>query len=184
MAKQRTTAQPQAIELTTGSPDETQAVGEQLGRRLQPGDVAALFGELGSGKTTLIQGIARGLGLGPEAIKSPTFVLVREYPLPNGGTLVHIDGYRLAGAPAAAWLDLDLLLSPRTITLIEWAERFAGLLPQDHLELRLDHVSTNRRRLTLLPRGARAEAVAADLRPAPDAGAAAPAEADDAAPRA
>ena len=165
----------------TWSAEETQAFGEQLGRRLQPGDVVALSGELGSGKTTLIQGIARGLGLAPAAIKSPTFVLVREYPLATG-TLIHIDGYRLAGAPAAAWLDLDLLLSPCKITLIEWAERFAGLLPQDHLELRLDHVSTNRRRLTLLPRGVRAEAVAAKLRPAPGASAAPP-EADDAAAR-
>jgi tRNA threonylcarbamoyladenosine biosynthesis protein TsaE len=125
--------------------EETQAVGERLGRWLLAGDVVALRGELGAGKTTLVQGIARGLGRDPGSVKSPTFVLAREYP---GDTpLIHVDGYRLSGAPAAAWLDLDLLFGPRKITLIEWAERFDGLLPERHVLVELSHVSVNRRRL-------------------------------------
>ncbi len=153
------------------SVEETQAFGERLGRRLRPGDVVALRGELGTGKTTLIQGIAKGLGLDPAVVKSPTFVLVREYPVPSAvgagpsgdATVAHVDGYRLSGAPAAAWLDMELIVSPAKITLIEWAERFEGLLPDDHLEVRLEHVSTNRRRLTLIPHGARADALTVNL---------------------
>ena len=89
-----------ALEFTSGSVEETQAFGERLGRVLQPGDVVALYGELGSGKTTLIQGMARGLGRDPDSIKSPTFVLMREYP--GEIPLVHVDGYRLEGPPAVA----------------------------------------------------------------------------------
>ena len=155
MARRKSTAQAPAAEampeFVTGSVEETQAFGERLGGWLRAGDVVALHGELGSGKTTLIQGIARGLGRDPGSIKSPTFVLVREYPgdLP----LIHVDGYRLSGAPAAAWLDVELLLGPRKITLIEWAERFEGLLPERHLAVTLSHVSVNRRRLRLSAAG-------------------------------
>ena len=162
------------LHIVTSSVEETQAIGEQVGRALRPGDVVALHGELGSGKTTLIQGIARGLGRDPETIKSPTFVLMREYPPgPPAATagaggevpVVHIDGYRLEGPPAVSWLDVDLMFSPHKITLIEWAERFAGLLPDDILTVRLAHVSTNRRRLTLQSTGPRSQELLAGLKP-------------------
>ena len=151
-----------ALEVTTGSVEETQALGERIGRVLRAGDVVALYGELGSGKTTLIQGIAHGLELDPERVKSPTFVIMREYP--GEVPLVHIDGYRLEGAPAVAWLDVDLIFSPQKITVIEWAERFEGLLPDPRLEVRLAHVSTNRRRISLLAIGARAAAIVTQLK--------------------
>ncbi|MDP3703616.1 MAG: tRNA (adenosine(37)-N6)-threonylcarbamoyltransferase complex ATPase subunit type 1 TsaE [Candidatus Omnitrophota bacterium] len=151
------------LEIVTSSIEETQALGERLGRVLRAGDVVALHGELGSGKTTLIQGIARGLGREPESIKSPTFVLMREHP--GDVPLIHIDGYRLEGAPSVSWLDLDLIFSPRKITLIEWAERFAGLLPDDTLTVRLAHVSTNRRRFTVQSAGSRSQAIVAALHP-------------------
>ena len=140
--------------IVSSSVEETQAFGERLGRLLRAGDVVALRGELGSGKTTLIQGLARGLGLNPNAVKSPTFVLMREHP--GAVPLIHIDGYRLEGPPSIAWLDLDLLFAPQKITVVEWAERFEGLLPEAAVELRLAHVSANRRRITLVgttPRG-------------------------------
>jgi len=142
------------FEWTSGSVEETQAFGERLGRLLRAGDVVALRGELGSGKTTLIQGMARGLGRDPASVKSPTFVLMREYP--GEIALVHIDGYRLAGATAAAWLDVERMFSPKKVTLLEWAERFEGLLPEDHLDVHLSHVSTNRRRFQVVPIGRRA----------------------------
>ena len=159
-------AVPQAahIELTSSSVEETQAFGEALGKLLQPGDVVALRGELGSGKTTLIQGIARGLGRDPATIKSPTFVLMREYP--GDAPLVHIDGYRLEGEAQASWLDVELIFGPRKITLIEWAERFGQLLPADRLELHLAHKTTNRRGIRLAAYGARAAETAARLREA------------------
>ena len=156
------------MELLSHSVEETQALGEQIGRALRAGDVVALQGELGTGKTTLIQGIARGLGRDPNTIKSPTFVLMREYPPgpPTAGAragnevpLVHIDGYRLEGAPVVAALDVELIFSPEKITLIEWAERFGELLPEDCLVVQLSHVSTKRRRLTLVPHGERAAAL-------------------------
>ena len=142
-----------ACELVAGSLEQTQSLGEQLGQLLQAGDVVALHGELGSGKTTFIQGIARGMGLPADLVKSPTFVLEREYP--GQVPLIHIDGYRLEGAEQAAWLDVELLFSRHKITVIEWAERFTGLLPDDHFEVRLEHVSTNRRRLAFRGTGAR-----------------------------
>ena len=142
------------FEFTSGSVEETQAFGERLGRALRAGDVVALYGELGSGKTTLIQGIARGLGHDPERIKSPTFVLMREHEAQV--PLVHIDGYRLEGAPAVSWLDLDLMFSSHKITVIEWAERFADLLPEGRVDVHLSHVSANRRRICVMPSGARA----------------------------
>ncbi len=151
----------QALELISGSAEETQAFGERLGKLLRPADVVALRGELGSGKTTLIQGIARGLGYDPAGIKSPTFVIMREYP--GEVPLIHIDGYRLEGAPSAAWLDLERMFSTQKVTVIEWAERFEGLLPEDHLEMQLSHVSANRRRLLLIGRGARAGELIAKL---------------------
>ena len=152
------------FEFLSASVEETQAFGESLGRALRAGDVIALYGELGSGKTTLIQGIARGLGRAPETIKSPTFVLLREYP--GEVPLVHLDGYRLAGAPSVAWLDIELLFAPEKITVIEWAERCEGLLPEDRLTIRLQHVSTNRRRLAFIPSGARSEAIVKQLQAA------------------
>ena len=149
------------FEFTSSSVDETRAFGERLGRLLRPGDVVALDGELGSGKTTLIQGIAQGLGRDPGTVRSPTFVLVREYP--GEVPLVHVDGYRLEGAPAAAALDVELLFAPHKITLIEWAERFTGLLPDERCEVRLSHVSANRRRLALAPAGERVAAIIQQL---------------------
>jgi tRNA threonylcarbamoyladenosine biosynthesis protein TsaE len=152
------------FEFASTSVEATQALGERLGALLRAGDVVALRGELGSGKTTLVQGIARGAGVGSSAVKSPTFVLMREYggPVP----LIHIDGYRLSGAPQAAWLDVEMLFSSEKITLIEWAERLEGLLPADHLELDLSHVSTNRRRIGVRGSGARGAELAAALQTA------------------
>lgn len=161
--KRQATGDRRQVEIVSGSVEETQAIGEQLGQALRPGDVVALCGELGSGKTTLVQGIARGLGRDPETIKSPTFVLMREYH--GDAPLIHVDGYRLEGPPAVSWLDVDLMFSPHKITLIEWAERFTGLLPNDVVTVQLTHVSTNRRRLTLHSTGPRSQAIVAALHP-------------------
>ena len=168
MAKSQSKRAPSPAALTletlSASVQATQLFGERIGRALRPGDVVALYGELGTGKTTFVQGIARGQGRDQASVKSPTFVLVREYP---GGTiLVHVDGYRLDGPPAAAWLDLDLIFSPRRITMVEWAERFEGLLPERRLAVHLEHVSANRRRLRIEALGAWPEEQMAELRTA------------------
>lgn len=152
-----------AYETVTGSSEETHALGEALGRQLKPGHVVAFFGDLGAGKTTFIQGVAQGVGADPQRVKSPTFVLMREYPGPI--PIVHIDGYRMEGSGAITWLDIDLVFAPSKVTLIEWAERFGELLPPEHVEVRLKHVSANRRRIQVIPHCASAEALITGLPP-------------------
>lgn len=148
--------------LVTASPEATEQLGEQLGRLLKPGDVVALIGELGTGKTTFVRGLAAGLGLDPDLVKSPTFVLLREYPgrLP----LIHIDGYRLDSAQAVVWEDVDWVFSPKKVTAIEWADRMADSLPEDYVEIQFIHTSAKKRTLALIPHGSRAQTLIEPLR--------------------
>jgi tRNA threonylcarbamoyladenosine biosynthesis protein TsaE len=114
-------------EFVTRSPEETERVGEQLGRRLQAGAVVALVGELGAGKTCFVRGLARGLGA-PAAVSSPTFVLVNEY---TGGRLplFHLDAYRTTSLTELLDLGFDEYVSGPGVTAIEWADRVRPLLP-------------------------------------------------------
>ena len=150
MARQQ--AQKQSTEenpsWVTNTVEETQSLAEKIGKCLKPGDVLALHGDLGSGKTTFVQGLVKAAGIAPAAVKGPTFVLMREYA---GATpVVHIDAYRLTGAPAAVWLDIEQFIRPEKITVIEWAERLSELLPDERMDIGFAHLSTNRRRITLL----------------------------------
>lgn len=123
--------------LTTASPEETEALGRCLGKRLGRGDVVALYGELGVGKTTLIRGICRELGV-EEPVTSPTFVLLHIYSgrLP----VYHFDAYRLAG-PGDLWeIGAEEYLGGEGVALVEWAERAQDLLPPAHLPVRLEYV--------------------------------------------
>ena len=131
------------MEIVTTSPEETFALGEALGRRLEAGDLVTLSGELGAGKTALAQGISTGLGV-TEPVTSPTFALVHEYP---GGRLVvwHVDLYRIERAAELRELGLDDVIGdPRGICVVEWADRF-GVLPPDHLRIELAHTPDGRR---------------------------------------
>ncbi len=112
----------------TESPEETQALGEQLGKTLKSGDVIALIGDLGTGKTCLTQGIARGVGIAPdEVVSSPSYILINEY---NGTVpIYHIDLYRLENAEEIAELGLSEYIEGDGICIIEWAERMANGLP-------------------------------------------------------
>ena len=152
---------PSTSEIISKSAEETQQIGEQVGRRLQPGDVVALIGELGAGKTTFIQGVAKGLSIDPAEVKSPTFVLMREY----SGTvpIVHMDSYRLENPDAAIWLDLELVFSPQKVTVIEWADRVQACLPEKYLEIRFAHKSAHQRSMRVVPHGDRAESIVASL---------------------
>ena len=165
MARKQAQAKSSASDLSwaTNTAEETQAFAEQVGRLLKPGDVLALHGDLGSGKTTFVQGLVKGTGNAAAAVKSPTFVLVREYP--GAVPVVHIDAYRLSGSPAAAWLDVEQLIHPDKITVIEWAERLTELLPDQRIDIQMEHISTNRRRITLIGQGARGSQLHASLAP-------------------
>ena len=126
----------------------------RLGARLQTGDLIALTGDLGAGKTTLVQGLAAGWG-STDPVTSPTFVLVNLYRRPDGARLAHLDAYRLQG-PAEAWdLDLDALLAQGPL-VVEWADRIAAALPAEGLWVHLAHLDAEQRVLRFQARGERA----------------------------
>jgi tRNA threonylcarbamoyladenosine biosynthesis protein TsaE len=113
---------PQVI--TTRSELETTNLGESLGRSLEPGSTLLLVGDLGAGKTTLVRGIAKGLGVDPDEVSSPTFVLINEYR--GRVTLHHVDLYRIDGA-AIDDLGLEELSASGGVVVIEWADRLPRL---------------------------------------------------------
>lgn len=120
---------------------DTRSWGRALAERLRAGDVVVLIGELGAGKTTLTQGLAEGLGVrGP--ITSPTFVIARVHPsLMGGPALVHVDAYRLGGAPELDDLDLDASTSD-SVTVVEWGRGLAEALADSWLEVELSRDAT------------------------------------------
>ncbi len=112
--------------LSATTPEQTASAGEALGRTLGPGDVVALYGDLGAGKTCFVQGLVRGLGVTTQAT-SPTFVLVNEY---RGRLPVHhVDAYRTGGLTELIDLGLLDLIDGDGVTLLEWADRAEPLLP-------------------------------------------------------
>ncbi len=128
----------------TASPDETRALGRRLAGVLAPGDVVALHGGLGAGKTHLAKGIAEGLGVDPDDVTSPTFTLVHEHA---DGALLHLDLYRIETRGDAERLGLGELLSGDAIALVEWPDHAFGLLPPETLHLRLTPGDGDARRI-------------------------------------
>jgi len=127
---------------------ETFEFGRQLAEKLQAGDVLALTGELGSGKTCLVKGIAAGLGVTQE-VTSPTFTIIHEY---RGGRLplVHVDLYRLDKLSEAVNIGIEDYLNGPGVTVIEWAERIESLLPANTPHVRLSIVDENTRNIERL----------------------------------
>jgi tRNA threonylcarbamoyladenosine biosynthesis protein TsaE len=143
--------------------EDLQALGERLGRALRVGDVIALIGPLGAGKTTFVQGLARGAGVDADRhVASPTFALVNEHP--GRVRLVHADLYRIERRAELAELGLDDAFD-RAAVAIEWLDRFPDAAPADRLEITIAIEADGRRALTFVgqgPRGAElASAVAA-----------------------
>lgn len=134
-------------ERLTKSPEQTLALAERLGRLLQPGDVIALIGELGSGKTLFSQGLARGLQV-PETyyITSPTFAIINEYP--GRIPFYHLDLYRIGSAAEFSDLGIEELLYGQGTVAIEWAERLGENLPGERLEVHLSFNDETSRSLT------------------------------------
>jgi tRNA threonylcarbamoyladenosine biosynthesis protein TsaE len=122
---------------TTNSPDETEGLGRSLAERLKPGDVVALTGELGSGKTRFVQGIARGLDI-KGYVKSPSFTIVNVY---EGGRLplYHIDLYRIATGGELEGLGLEEYIYGDGVSVIEWADRAMDMLPEGAIIIKFSY---------------------------------------------
>jgi tRNA threonylcarbamoyladenosine biosynthesis protein TsaE len=143
------------------SADAMQALGERLGRALRAGDVVSLVGPLGAGKTTFVQGLARGVGVPPERhVASPTFALVTEHP--GRVPLVHADLYRIAHRSELLELGLDDAFD-RAAVAIEWLDRFPDAAPADRLELTIAIEPDGGRRIALAGTGPRGEELARAL---------------------
>ena len=119
------------------SPGETEAAGRAFARRLKPGDVVALEGTLGSGKTKFTAGVCAGLGVDAQVV-SPTFTLINEYPAPFG-IVAHVDMYRIGSMREVAELGLEEYFTGSCICVIEWPEAVAGILPADRITIRFLH---------------------------------------------
>lgn len=134
--------------IKTKSVEETRGWARQWAENLEKGSVVALVGDLGSGKTSFVQGLAAGLGI-PEktAVSSPTFVLIHEYP---GGRLplYHFDFYRLEKEEEALGLGLEEYFDGEGISVVEWADRFKNLFPEKTRWIRLKRTGENEREIT------------------------------------
>jgi tRNA threonylcarbamoyladenosine biosynthesis protein TsaE len=150
-------------EVLSEGPGFTARLGEGLGRLLQAGDVVCLQGELGTGKTYLTQGIARGWGV-RERVTSPTFTLLNEYErASDGARFYHLDCYRLEDADEAWALGLDDVLDARGVLVVEWPERILAALPPERLWVTLQREGKGRRRLLFSASGARYAVLLATL---------------------
>jgi tRNA threonylcarbamoyladenosine biosynthesis protein TsaE len=141
-----------SLKLFSNNLKETQIIGEKLGELAQPGDLFLMIGNLGAGKTTLTQGIARGLG-SPDNALSPTFVLMRE--LRGRLWLYHIDLYRLDRLEEISDLGLDEYLYGKGLCVIEWAEKGLSVLPPDHLLIKINYLEDTSRSFEFIPEGKR-----------------------------
>ena len=140
------------IQITTHSVTETQQVGQTLGAGIHQAIIIALTGDLGSGKTAFVQGLAKGLDVSEKYyITSPTFTLINEYP--GRHPLFHVDLYRIENVPELEEIGLDEILQAEAVIAIEWAERLLAETLSSHLELRFRMISENTRRIDIFAYG-------------------------------
>jgi tRNA threonylcarbamoyladenosine biosynthesis protein TsaE len=150
------------LDFISRAPEQTRRIGLRLGSLLLPGDVLALSGDLGAGKTTLVQGIAQGWG-STDSVSSPTFVLVNIYRRPDGLLLHHMDAYRMESALEAEDLDIEEMLATGAL-LVEWPERIQAALPKECLRIEMAWVADEQRNMIFTPVGKRAEVLARDFK--------------------
>lgn|SRR6185312_5063815 len=138
-----------ARDFTTNSPEETIALGRELASLLAPPKIVVLRGDLGAGKTTLVKGIAEGFyAASHDDVTSPTFTLIHEYRGP-AATLYHIDLYRIDTQRELDTLALDDLMTDNSVLLIEWGEKFARYKRERDVEIAIDRISENERKIRI-----------------------------------
>ncbi len=152
------------MEIITKNSIETQKLGENLAKEILAGDlrksatVLALSGDLGAGKTTFLQGFAKGLGI-KENILSPTFVIMKKFKIPHSSFKIrdtrftyffHFDCYRLNDAQEVLSLGFaEIISNPKNIVAIEWPEKIDGVLPKDNIKITLNHLKENKREIII-----------------------------------
>jgi tRNA threonylcarbamoyladenosine biosynthesis protein TsaE len=135
-------------EFITSSAQETKALGENFAKQLRGGDFVAFYGDLGSGKTTFIQGLARGLGINRRII-SPTFIIARHYKI-DKGNFYHVDLYRTASKHDLLGIGLDQVTTDKdNIVALEWAEKMGEMLPQKRTEIKFAYLDENKRKIII-----------------------------------
>jgi len=140
------------FQITTHTSDETQKLGKTIGKWIEHPLVIGLSGDLGSGKTAFVQGLAEGLEVPDEYyITSPTFTLINQYP--GRFPLFHIDLYRLDGISDLEDIGLDELLYDQAVIAIEWAEKMSPVLPAEHLAMTFKITDDDYRRISLIAYG-------------------------------
>jgi tRNA threonylcarbamoyladenosine biosynthesis protein TsaE len=142
----------QSLEFLSHSPEQTQRVGVRIGELLAPGSVICLSGDLGSGKTTLTRGIARGWGA-LDVVVSPTFILINEYHRPDREILYHIDAFRLGSSLEAEFMGLMEILDSDSPVVIEWPEKIDAAIPDKRLWVSLRWIDELRRGLEFSAEG-------------------------------
>ncbi len=142
-----------SFEVISRSPTQTRRIGMRLGEMLQPGDVIGLEGNLGSGKTTMVQGIASGWG-SYDSVSSPTYVLVNVYRRLDRNQLFHLDAFRLENSEEAIDLDIDAMLDQGPL-LVEWADRIKEALPENYLWINMRLINDEQRDFIVNARGDR-----------------------------
>ena len=134
--------------IVTKSPEETQALAHEFAKSLKDGAVVLLFGNLGAGKTSFMQGMAQGLGI-KQRIISPTFIIMRKYD-DQGSRLYHIDLYRTDSKADLESLGLEEVLQEKNaIVAIEWPEKLGSFLPEKRIEIRFETISENERKIEI-----------------------------------
>jgi tRNA threonylcarbamoyladenosine biosynthesis protein TsaE len=132
---------------TTNNFKETQKLGHDFAKTLEKGDIVCLYGDLGSGKTTFVQGLAQGLGI-KNRIISPTFIIVRSYELGVMGSFYHIDLYRMENEKDIESLGLDEILNNKNnITAIEWAEKLKSKSPKKRIDIEFSYEKDDVRKI-------------------------------------
>lgn len=152
-----------SLDFLSHSPEQTLRIGVRLGELIQPGDLVCMAGDLGTGKTTIARGIARGWG-SLDLVTSPTFVLINEYRRADAARLFHFDAFRLSGSDEAVDIGLLEMLEDSASILVEWPERVAEIIPEDHLWISLRWLDDSRRGLHFAASGPRYERLLKEFR--------------------
>lgn len=136
------------MEFVTKSLEESIALGKKIGSKLRPGDIVGFYGELGSGKTTMIKGVAMGLGVKEQDIvKSPSFIMINEYK--GRYPIYHIDLYRVRNIEEVLSIGFEDYLYGDGVCLIEWAEKAEGQLPENIIKIEFESVSLTERKINI-----------------------------------